>query len=739
MNIGTLEIQLLANVAKLQQDMDKTKSIVGDTMKQVEAAVNVAKSAFIAMTGVAGLDALKGIVLGSLESIAKLHELSVQCGVTVESLSGLAAVGRATGTGADTIAAASNKLSKALASANEDSKGAATALKALGLSFDDFQKMTPDERIQKVAVAMKQFEDGGQKSAAAMMLFGKTGAEMLPFLKDLAVAGELHAKVTTEQAEAAHEFEKSMGQLKANGDAWKKSLALELLPTLNELMAVLLTIKKSTSEQGSVIGEGLKVALQTIGVLGVNVVFVFKELTATVAMLFDKSVALAHLDFSKSRTIGEKYTADAKAAREEVDKLSSSLLGLTNSKAGGGRGGNSASYGVANGDEGLKTLTGLNGSAAGTAAVTPSDFDKINKQTMEQINLAAQALGASRDLTESEKARIKALSEIDAGKLTAPEKALFKQRVESIAAMQDEIKARDHVAKAVEVENAEKEKAWKAAEDYSASLDRTLSDLAFETSLLGKDADAIKQMTALRKLDAEAQRAIAAAKGDPVAQALVTSQSGEAAQKVVAGMAQQKAAQDALNASWSVGAKTALTEYSKQVSNVAGATQNAIANAFKGMEDALVSFVKTGKLDFSSLADSIIGDLARIAVQQSITGPLAKMLGLSTGGGGAGGILNSIILPSIGGARALGGPVAQNTPYLVGEKGPELFVPGSSGAIIPNGQTTGGGSQQTIHVTQNFTVGDVASISMVRQAVAGSERRIAGALGRSQGYGGSMA
>lgn len=94
-----------------------------------------------------------------------------------------------------------------------------------------------------------------------------------------------------------------------------------------------------------------------------------------------------------------------------------------------------------------------------------------------------------------------------------------------------------------------------------------------------------------------------------------------------------RAQQDQLNASWQYGAKTALTDYLDEVNNVAKQSAQLFANAFKGMEDALVSFVRTGKLDFKSLADSIINDMIRMSIRQSITGPLAGMMMRGLGGG----------------------------------------------------------------------------------------------------------
>ncbi|CAB3915023.1 hypothetical protein LMG26841_05204 [Achromobacter dolens] len=93
----------------------------------------------------------------------------------------------------------------------------------------------------------------------------------------------------------------------------------------------------------------------------------------------------------------------------------------------------------------------------------------------------------------------------------------------------------------------------------------------------------------------------------------------------------------ALEADWRNGAIGGLNDYAYEASNVAAATRSAFTDAFKGAEDALVTFVTTGKLNFSDLANSIIADLARIAIRQSITGVLASSLGSALGGMFAGG------------------------------------------------------------------------------------------------------
>jgi len=105
----------------------------------------------------------------------------------------------------------------------------------------------------------------------------------------------------------------------------------------------------------------------------------------------------------------------------------------------------------------------------------------------------------------------------------------------------------------------------------------------------------------------------------------------------------------------------------------------------------IANAVTTGKLSFKDLANSVINDLLRMSIQKNITAPL---FGTTDNPG-----LLSIGIDKLSGARAMGGPVTSGRPYLVGEQGPEIFMPANSGTIIPNGQSGGVVVNQTIQVT----------------------------------------
>jgi hypothetical protein len=82
---------------------------------------------------------------------------------------------------------------------------------------------------------------------------------------------------------------------------------------------------------------------------------------------------------------------------------------------------------------------------------------------------------------------------------------------------------------------------------------------------------------------------------------------------------------------WEAGAADAFDTYNNAALNSAEHARTVWTTAFKGMEDALVSFVKTGKLDFRSLADSIISDLIRIQIQKTVAGMAGAIFGTTYG------------------------------------------------------------------------------------------------------------
>jgi lambda family phage tail tape measure protein len=85
---------------------------------------------------------------------------------------------------------------------------------------------------------------------------------------------------------------------------------------------------------------------------------------------------------------------------------------------------------------------------------------------------------------------------------------------------------------------------------------------------------------------------------------------------------------------WTDGATRFLKDYVAESQDAASATERAFAQAFSGAEDALTGFVTTGKLEFKGLADSVLADITRMTVRQTITAPLAGALQSGFAGGG---------------------------------------------------------------------------------------------------------
>jgi|TARA_Y100000289_G_scaffold6272_1_gene5671 methyl-accepting chemotaxis protein len=117
-------------------------------------------------------------------------------------------------------------------------------------------------------------------------------------------------------------------------------------------------------------------------------------------------------------------------------------------------------------------------------------------------------------------------------------------------------------------------------------------------------------------------------------------------------------------------------------------------NTFNGFADTLANSIMTGKFAFKDFARSVIADIARMIAKQQALIAIQKVAGLF--GGNIFGFNIGGLLPT----RSSGGRVNAGMPVSVGEAGREIFIPQSSGTIVPNNQT--GGSTNI-----NFTINTV--------------------------------
>jgi hypothetical protein len=129
-----------------------------------------------------------------------------------------------------------------------------------------------------------------------------------------------------------------------------------------------------------------------------------------------------------------------------------------------------------------------------------------------------------------------------------------------------------------------------------------------------------------------------------------------------------------------------LNEYAAGIQSLMNKTKDVVVNAFKGMEDALTEFVVSGKLDFKSLVDSMLADIARIAIQQSITSPMAGFFASIFGSAKGNAFANAPALSAYSGqivSKPTLFPFATGgVPNLglMGEAGPEVILPLRRGA-----------------------------------------------------------
>ncbi len=227
---GALEIQMMANLARLAEDMRQAKSMVGDSMKGIESAVSSAKSALQTLGIGIGIHGLIELVKSTIDAADHLNDLRKSTNLTIDELSGLQVLARQSGTDMDGLAKATNRMSVEMGKTPE-------RFKALGVTAKDQLGA-----LKQVADIFNKLPDINQRNALAQAMFSKSWAELAPALSEGSAGiqaavdkGKLLSGQTQQMAEDADKFNDQMVELNTTMNSTRVTAIGGMLPAFNEI------------------------------------------------------------------------------------------------------------------------------------------------------------------------------------------------------------------------------------------------------------------------------------------------------------------------------------------------------------------------------------------------------------------------------------------------------------------------------------------------------------------------
>ena len=226
-NAGVVELQKLGYAAKkTQQDVSTLKTI--ELSRVFLSSVQTVAGAF------------NSFVAGSAAAVASVDDLSKRTGVSTQTLQAYQFAAEQSGVSVETFGKGVQKLGINLGEAQTGNKSAIKSFADLGLSVQELSRLSPEAAFEAVAAAISQLPGPAQQAAAAVSLFGKSGAELVPvFQEGAGFLGEMRAEaerlglvLSKDQVQGLAKIDDSFAKLNATFFALKARVTAELSPAL---------------------------------------------------------------------------------------------------------------------------------------------------------------------------------------------------------------------------------------------------------------------------------------------------------------------------------------------------------------------------------------------------------------------------------------------------------------------------------------------------------------------------
>ena len=687
----------------------------------------------------------------------EFFNLSQKTGVSVEALTALDYAAKLSDVTTEGLTKALQKLSVAMFDTQVNGEEGSAALKALGVSATDAHgQIRPTEAVLlDLAEKFAQMPDGADKAALAVKLFGKEGLAIIPFLNQgregisalMEEAQRLGLVMSEDVARASEAFNDNLTRLSAIFEGVQRQIGAAVIPILADFTEQVIL---AHGETGSFSNE-----LQRITANRESTLAFLESVASGLAFIAESAVLLKRViaqPFDSLSVVGKDIETwfktdmlrsgkamglDPKAIDAEIAKLQAARDEYV-------RAANDRLFNINQNpgyvdrvakffDEqrrtvrvmGQKFVLDTEAQAKEVQAIYDKFLPTLPRKPRPSLDLSgfekpkpAEKLNEGEAFLNQLRSRLTRAQEGEAAELRARALQIEAKGYKGVSV---EAEKYIQVLEAIERQK-EKDKAFEAYEKEEANarkivetliggnrqriegmqLQREMLDLsATERAVLQNRAELEKSAAAARKeagqmQDAALRTQAIEAINDALARQLPIIES-----LVRANADYQRSAE--------FGAKSALRTYIEEATNAAKQAERAVTGAFKSMEDALTQFVMTGKLDFNSLANSIISDLIRVQIQRAITLPLANwamslftpaastalplgsgdLMGVNANVAHGGGLLGADGLPSrqvamgvFAGARRFhtGGLVSGEVP-IIARQGEAVFTPGQLRAL----------------------------------------------------------
>lgn len=237
-SLGVLTLDMVTRIHGFTQGLDKAERHLDKRAQSMERKLQKMTAAMgVAIAAAAGV-AVVG-VNKAIDAADALNDMSAKLGIGVEKLSAWGYAAGQAGTDLESLETGLTKLNRSIAEAMDGNTAQADAFRALGISITDASNAT--SVMPQIADHFAGIESAATKTKLAMELFGKSGAELIPFLEQGSAglsamelrAAALGVTLDKKTAKAAGEFKDRMDDVHAITDAVWKQLAAALLPALN--------------------------------------------------------------------------------------------------------------------------------------------------------------------------------------------------------------------------------------------------------------------------------------------------------------------------------------------------------------------------------------------------------------------------------------------------------------------------------------------------------------------------